>query len=262
MVIAWPVPVMMGCIVLQALLVWYVLSRNPRGKINRAFALLTISLILWQISYSFQLQCMWTATGTCQLGFNDPIPFWERMRYFGLTFVGPATLYLVILSFVEFKIEKLQALQALLLALPVTVVFALVFSFLTQSNILYPHPELVNGTYQTGQGLLYHYNRMFSYTFLAAALLISFFRVFRPGYKLQRKQAFLFFVAIMVPLSASLDVSLGLGVYPLEFEFTPILFLVTAVLYGIGITQYKLFLMGPARETRSEEIHGPELCGL
>lgn len=249
MAIVWPAVMSAVGATLQGLVAWYVFCKNPKGRANIAFLYLSLALMFWQIASIPLLQYQLTASGSGPMEYWDNIPIWGRMRYFGLPFVGPALMYLVSVVFLQLSNRQLQILRSIILFFPLTFLMFLLVSMATQSPYLFANHRLEDGVWIAENGWLFYYNMAQSYGFVLLGLLTILYFLVRPRYKLQKKQAGMFTLAIIFPFVGNVYYNF-VGVNYYRFDVTPVLFMIASFFFAWGIVKYKLFLIEPAKENR------------
>lgn len=221
--------------VILAIFGLFVWLKNPRAKLNIAFALMTISLVGWFLSYS----AVYSAKNA------DVAFFWNKIVYLFVPFLAPGIFF-----FTAVLLERERQYKKMIVASLVLMSFFPILAF--------SRPEFLKGIKLYWWGY-YAYYGWIGYVFIGFFIFFSLLMYFilLPAYskletKLKKKQAFLLIISLAFAYTALGDFAAKFGYSLYPYGYVSFLFFILINAYAI--LRYKAFSFTP--QIASREIIG------
>ena len=200
--------------------------------------------VTWLSAFSFAIVIWATGEFFQRLGATpDTIIFWEKISSFGWIFVSPL-LMLFALEYTEFKNPRFFDFAVLFFP-----VLGLIYlSLSTNLLLVYDPHQIINRFWglDVPLGPLFRYFLVWLDTVFVAALALLIAHYFQQRHSLERKQAMIFIIAVLVPITIGTFTD---GVLPLlNIETLPsgiLLTTVTSVMIIVAMYRYRLFFLSP-----------------
>lgn len=221
--------------VILAIFGLFVWLKNPRAKLNIAFALMTVPLVGWFLSYG----AVYSAKNA------DVAFFWNKIVYLFVPFLAPGIFF-----FTAVLLERERQYKKMIIASLVLMSFFPILAFL--------RPEFLKGIKLYWWGY-YAYYGWLGYVFIGLFIFFSLLMYFilLPAYfkletKLKKKQAFLLIISLAFAYTALGDfiAKFGYSLYPYGY----VSFLFFILINAYAILRYKAFSFTP--QIASREIIG------
>lgn len=229
-----------GCI---ALIISILIFRKLNNTV-RSYGLLTLGVSLWSIFYGLEL-------GSSSL---NQILLYIKLEYIGISLI-PALWIIFILKFVG-RQDILSARNTFLIFLPGLITLVGVWtneyhhlhykSYRVDYNQSFP-------LFAFEPGIMYIIHTVYFYVLLLVGLIIQFKKFFNAD-RVYKRQNIIILFATIIPWI--FNIIYLLGVRPMKYlDLTPFAFIITCILIGVGLIQFRLFDIIPvARDKVIEEM--------
>ena len=208
-----------------------------------SLTLLMFAVALWSFGYAFEI-----------LPNNESyILNWVKLEYFGIVFVSPLLLFLV-MSFLGIKLVNNKGFIFLILLNPIFILFAVNTN--ESHHLFYLSTSILetNGLalLQIVKGPIYYVHVIYSYILTFFSLLFLIRALMRTA-KIFRVQLEIILFGILIPLISSLIYIFGLTG---GFDVTALFFSGAGVIIFIGFTKYKFLEIVPlSKELIIEKLY-------
>jgi len=229
---------------IPVILALYIRRKEHSPKVQM-FTLLMIAVSIWSFGYSLEL---WS-------GELSAILFWKKVKYLGIVVV-PVAWFTFCLHYTGR--EKWITTRNLLL-LFIIPVFNLILLWSNQfHNLFYDYVSLNSTgpfvTAYTSEGLGFWCNAAYSYILLFAGTLLLIIKSFSLS-RLYLKQSIALLFGAITPLVGNALYITGLSPIPIDYDLTPLFFVVTGIALILSVFRFRFLDLVPiARDTIIENI--------
>ena len=229
---------------IPVILALYIRRKEQSPKVQM-FTLLMMAVSIWSFGYSLEL---WS-------GELSAILFWKKMKYIGIVIV-PVAWFTFCLHYMDK--EKWITTRNLLL-LFIIPVFNLILLWSNQfHNLFYEYVSLNSTgpfiTAYTSEGLGFWCNAAYSYILLFAGTLLLIIKSFSLS-RLYLKQSIALLFGAVTPLIGNALYITGLSPIPIDYDLTPLFFVVTGIALILSVFRFRFLDLVPiARDTIIENI--------
>lgn len=242
--IPYIIPLILSGITLLTLAAYlYNNDRSPKAKI---FTFLLFFVSFWSLAYALQI-------------FSDQyswIVFWAKIKYFGIV-IFPIIWLLFSLVYVEKK-EWVNKKNIILISIIPCINLVFLFTnelhYLFWSDMGLVNIENINFLYAP-EGIFFWLNAIYSYTLIVvgSVLIID---MLKKSKHLYLKQTISVLIGVLTPLTGSIVYVTGLIPLPIDYDITPMLFLVTGICFTFAIFRFQFLKIIPiAREQFFENVN-------
>ncbi|MBU4256424.1 MAG: DUF835 domain-containing protein [Candidatus Thermoplasmatota archaeon] len=224
----------------------YVLYKNPKSSLNRSFALVMLTCVIWQFG---EIMVRISTGGEMTL-------FWSKFTHVGVFFIPSAVLYFALTFQLKKSVFIRNKIVGFLLFIP-----GFIFLPLLKTNLIISHVQwfywgydIVNGPYFIFYLLYYGLFILWSIT-----VLISSYR--QTDAKIRKKQIELITIWTFIPafFGAIFNFVVPNFIDIVIFPVACILTIFAAPFLAYAILKYKLFIIEPKAEN---EIETPQKYAL
>ena len=221
------------------------LYKNDRSLNAKIFTFLLFFVSFWSFAYALQI-------------FSDQyswIVFWAKIKYFGIVLV-PITWLLFSLLYAGKKgwvNKKNIILMSIIPCINLVFLFTNELHYLFWSGMGLVNIDNINFLYAPG-GIFFWLNAVYSYILIVvgSVLIISMLTKLKHIYL---RQAIALSIGVLTPLVGSIIYNTGLISMPIDYDITPMLFLVTGICLTFAIFRFRfLNIIHIAREQFFENV--------
>lgn len=222
------------------------LYKNDRSLKAKIFIFLLFFLSFWSLAYALQI-------------FSDQyswIVFWAKIKYFGIV-LFPITWLLFSLLCVgkkEWVNKKNIILISIIPCIDLVFLFTNELHYLFWSDMGLVNIENINFLYAP-EGIFFWLNVIYSYALIVvgSALIIG---MLKKSKHLYLKQAIALLIGVLTPLTGSVIYITGLIPLPIDYDITPMLFLVAGMCFTFAFFRFQFLKIMPiAREQFFENVN-------
>jgi len=233
------------------LLGYYVFRRNRGSGSSRPFLVITFFVGLWAL-LSLVSHLLFLSWPEGIIGLHDAPVILDECTFFSVAFMGPAILHLILLNLGWNSPRILRGVYFLYLFSLVTI-GALLFELLTSTPVIHTSFLLENGVYTAYRGgFFYYFIVPYNYVMIISGLFLALWRVIRPRYAMERKNALTIFTAISAGFIANL-IQVITGGIELPVDTTLAGFFFSTLIFAVAILKYGVFVVIPVREVKKEK---------
>lgn len=222
------------------------LYKNDQSLKAKIFIFLLFFLSFWSLAYALQI-------------FSDQyswIVFWAKIKYFGIV-LFPITWLLFSLLCVGKK-ERVNKKNIILISIIPCIDLVFLFTnelhYLFWSDMGLVNIENINFLYAP-EGIFFWLNVIYSYTLIVvgSALIIG---ILKKSKHLYLKQAIALLIGVLTPLIGSVIYVTGLIPLPIDYDITPMLFLVAGMCFTFAFFRFQFLKIMPiVREQFFENVN-------
>jgi PAS domain S-box-containing protein len=230
--------------VIPVVLIYYI-TRSDFTSTKKLFAFLLGTVSFWSFCYAMELLSGDVATLT----------FWHKMTYIGIVLTPVAWLLFAFEYTGRIKWVNSKYITFLLF-LPLVHIILLWtndFHHLFWESVQVKTSNDLLALFTTS-GPFFWSHTLYSYILILFGMfLFSLFLIrFHTFY---RRQAFLLFVGVLSPFIGNIFIVSGLLTLPLDYDVTPLLFMITGITFTLGIFRCRFLYVSPvARHTIFDKI--------
>jgi PAS domain S-box-containing protein len=226
--------------VISLLLCWYIFQKLTGGV--RFFATIMLGIAVWAIGYGIELNC--STLGDMQ--------FWSNVQCLGISFL-PLFWIIFVIKFIGKNNWLTIPLVVLLFIEPVLTLF---FKWNPASHLVFKNIsiDLVNQMpmLHFTPGLWYYVHTIYFYTLLSVGMFLLISR-FKNTHGLFKRQNIILILGISIPWVIHITYLFNLR--PLRhIDLTPVSFILTSFIVGLGFLRYKLFDLIPIAREKVIEV--------
>jgi len=218
----------------------YVLHKNPKSSVNRSFALILLTFVIWQFGAYLQLSAPDA----------EQALFWCKFNWIGGIYIAPAFFYFTS----TFFIKKPRWLKKPFIWIGLLVSGLLFIGFLPTDLFI----NKVQKFYWGYEGAFGSIGKLFSLYYMI--LLIFGFYILIQTYKQAKgysiiKSKQILFVSVWAFTAAILASGINFGVLLYDIQIYPvatICVMIADIFIAYAILKYKLFIIEPAAENEIE----------
>lgn len=231
----WAIPSLVACI-FHACLMIYVLHKNPKSSVNRSFALILLTFVIWQFGAYLQLSAPDA----------EQALFWCKFNWIGGIYIAPAFFYFTS----TFFIKKPRWLKKPFIWIGLLVSGLLFIGFLPTDLFI----NKVQKFYWGYEGAFGSIGKLFSLYYMI--LLIFGFYILIQTYKQAKgysiiKSKQILFVSVWAFTAAILASVINFSVILYDIQIYPvgcICVMIADIFIAYAILKYKLFIIEPSAE--------------
>ena len=232
------------------LLGYYVFRRNRGSGSSRPFLIVTFFVGLWAI-LSLLSHVLFLSWPDGILSLHEAPVILDECTFFSVAFMGPAILHLILLN-LGWNTSRILKRIYLLYLFSLVTVGTLLFEILTFTPIIHTSFLLENGVYTAVRGAFFYYFIVpYNYVMILTGLFLALWRVLRPRYAMERKNALIIFIAISAGFIANI-IQIVSGGAELPLDATLVGFFFSTMIFAVAILKYGIFVIIPVREAKEE----------